>query len=122
MQHALAHILPDLVAEIAAALSSQGRGDLARQLEVGIIERCTYDPSADGGLDLGYIYLARSSPKSHSEKRSAPVAETIPFYHMDEAKGVVGVNVDVDHDGHLFGIELLSRTDVIARLRDANAL
>src|SRR5215831_15209716 len=34
----------------------------------------------------------------------------------------LGFNVDVDHDGHLFGIELPSRSDFLAELRRANAL
>jgi hypothetical protein len=37
--HTLADVVPDLLAETAAALSSQGRGESARQLEVGMIER-----------------------------------------------------------------------------------
>ena len=118
----LADVLPDLVAEISAALFCHGRGDLARQLEAGIIERCTYHPSLDEGPDLGYIYLVRPRPRLHIEKLSAPVAETIPLYELDEDKGVVGFNVDVDYEGRLFGIELMSRSDVFAKLKDANAL
>ena len=108
---ALATVVPELVAEVGAALSSRGRGDLVRQLEAGTIERCTYDPS----VDAGYIYLVRPRPSQHFEKLAAPVAETITF--MD-----VGFNIDVDHDGHLFGIELLSRSDFVTKLREADAL
>jgi uncharacterized protein YuzE len=30
--------------------------------------------------------------------------------------------VDIDHDGHLFGIELLGHADVFAKLKEADAL
>lgn len=108
---ALATVVPELVAEVGTALSSRGRGDLVPQLQAGTIERCTYDPS----VDAGYIYLARPRPSPHFEKLSAPIAETIDFMEA-------GFNVDVDHDGHLFGIELLSRSEFFAKLREADAL
>lgn len=107
---ALLTVVPELVAEVGAALSSAGRDDLTPQLESGVIERCTYDPS----IDAGYIYLVRPRPSWHFEKLAAPVAKTLPF------EG--GFNVDIDHDGHLFGIELLGRSEVFAKLRDADAL
>jgi len=107
----LASAFPELVAEVGAALAAEGRGDLVPQLEAGVIDRCTYDPSADAG----YIYLVRPRPSPHFEKLAAPVLETIPFL-------AVGFNVDIDHDGHLFGIELLSRKDFFAKLRRVNAL
>jgi len=107
----LASIVPELVAEVGAALVAEGRGGLTPQLELGIIERCTYDSSSDAG----YIYLTRPRPSPHFAKLAAPVAETIPFLEA-------GFNVDVDHDGHIFGIELLSRSDFFAKLREADAL
>lgn len=105
-------VLPALLVEVRAALTSQGRTDLAAQLETGIIERWTYDPSADAG----YIYLVRPRPSWYFEKLSHPVAQTIPF-DLES-----GINVDVDHDGHLFGIEFLGRPDVVGKLREADAL
>jgi len=107
----LSLIVPELVAEIGSALAAEGRKDLVPQLQEGVIERCTYDSDADAG----YIYLNRPRPSPHFEKLAAPIAETISF--MD-----AGFNVDVDHDGHVFGVELLSRDDVFAKLRGANAL
>jgi uncharacterized protein YuzE len=107
----LASIVPELIAEVGAALAAEGRSELVAQLEAGVIERCTYDPS----VDAGYIYLSRPRPSPHFAKLAAPVAETIPFLDA-------GFNVDVDHDGHIFGVELLSRGDFFAKLRDANAL
>jgi hypothetical protein len=120
--HALADVVPELVGEVAAALVGEGRGDLARQLDAAIIERCTCEPDADSGLDLGYIYLARPPRSAQVAKLSPPVAETLSFLDLNEVKGPVGFNVDVDHDGHLFGIELLGRSDVLARLREADAI
>ena len=104
--------LPNLVAEVSAALTTESRAALVQQLSSACIERCTYDET----VDAGYIYLVRPAPSPHFAKLAAPVAETIAFF------GEHGFNVDVDHDGNLFGIELLSRSDVIARLRENNAL
>lgn len=107
----LVSIAPNLVTEVSFALISTGRGELVSQLESGVIERCTYDVSADAG----FIYLARSLSSSHFVKLAAPVAETISFLSD-------GFNIDVDHDGYIFGIEFLDRTDFLATLRSANML
>ena len=109
---ALSAVAPEFVTEVAAALSSVGRSDLALQLASGTIERWTYDPEADAGS----IYFARPRGTWYFEKLSHPVAETITF----DIEG--GFNVDIDHDGHLFGIEFLARPDVLAKLRNADAL
>ena len=107
----LESIAPDLVTEAGAALTAEGRAALVPQIASAIVDRCTYDETADAG----YIYFVRPSPSPHFAKLAAPVAETIPFLED-------GFNIDIDHDGNLFGIELLSRPDVISRLREANAL
>jgi uncharacterized protein YuzE len=104
---ALIMLCPELVAEVSAALTAEGRDDLASQIKAAVIERWTYDPFADAGN----IYFARPDPSWHHQQLSHPVAETISF-HPDQ-----GINVDVDHDGHLFGIEYLGRPDVLAKLR-----
>jgi uncharacterized protein YuzE len=65
-------------------------------------------------VDAGYIYLVRPAPSPHFAKLAAPVAETIPFLE-------VGFNIDVDHDGHIVGIESLNRSDFVEKLREANA-
>ena len=108
----LALTVPGLVAEVKAALTAEGRTALVPQLASANIESCTYDEEADAG----YIYLARPTPSPHFANLAAPVAETIAFF------GEHGFFVDVDHDGHLFGIELLSRPDVITKLKESNAL
>jgi uncharacterized protein YuzE len=107
----LAAIAPSLVAELSGALAALGRRDAISKIESGVIERCTYDQSADAG----YIYLVRPAPSRHFQKLAAPVAETIPLLE-------VGLNVDIDHDGYVFGIEFLSRPDIVAQLGEADAL
>lgn len=104
----LASIAPDLVAEVSSVLISEGRDNLVPQLESAVIDHCSYDESADAG----YIYFVRPHPSLHFAKLATPVAETIPFLSA-------GFNIDVDHDGDIFGIEFLGRTDFYAELRSA---
>lgn len=108
----LATIAPELVRELATALVAEGRTDLAKQLESAEIRQCNYDES----VDAGYIYLVRPCPSWYYEKRSAPVKETIACDMQS------GLNLDVDHDGNVFGIEFLSRPDIVVKLREGNAL
>ena len=108
----LTAIAPDLVSELAAALKAEGRSDLANQIESAEIRQCNYDES----VEAGYFYLVRPHPSWYYEKLSAPVKETIAC-DMER-----GLNVDVDHDGNLFGIEFLGRPDIVAKLRDGDAL
>ena len=107
----LASIVPKLVAEVSAALIAEGRGEFIPQLESGIIERCSYDQS----VEAGYVYFVRPAPSLHFAKLAVPIAETISF--LD-----VGFNIDIDHDGYIFGIEFLDRADFVAELRSANVL
>jgi uncharacterized protein YuzE len=109
---ALSAVAPEFVAEVVAALSSAGRADLVPQLESGVVERWTYDPATDAGN----IYFLRPQPSWYYEKLSHPVAETISFDPDN------GFYIDVDHDGHIFGIEYLGRPDVLAKLRHLDAL
>lgn len=104
-------VAPELVNEVATALIAEGRTDLAKQLQSAEIRQCNFDESVEGG----YIYLVRPRPSWYYEKLSAPVKETIAW-------DAIGLNVDVDHDGNLFGIEFLSRPDIVAKLRDGNVL
>jgi len=76
------------------------------------VERCTFDRSADAG----YIYFARPAPSEHSKDLAAPVAETISFAEPH------WFNIDVDHDGYLFGVEVLGREDIVVRLQSALTL
>jgi uncharacterized protein YuzE len=108
----LASIAPELMGELLASLAEQGRTDLAQQLASAEIRQCNFDES----VDAGYIYLVRPRPSRHYEKLSAPVKETISC----DLQG--GLNIDVDHDGNVFGIEFLGRPDVVARLQAGGAL
>jgi uncharacterized protein YuzE len=104
-------VVPNFAAEVGAALAAEGRSALVPQLASAIIDRCTYDET----VEAGYVYFVRPPPSPHFTNLAAPVAETIPFLPD-------GFNIDVDHDGNIFGIEFLSRPDVINNLRKANAL
>ena len=113
----LADIAPELVSELTTGLIAQGRLDLAKQLELVEILQCTYDEFADAGT----IYFARPRPSWYFEKLSAPVKETIGIGAGDSDLLDV-LNVDMDHDGNLFGIEFIGRADIVATLRAAKAL
>lgn len=107
----LASNAPKLIAEVGSALTSEGRGELVSQLESGVIDHCSFDVS----VDAGYIYFSQPAPSLHFAKLATPIAETISF--LD-----VGFNIDIDHDGCIFGIEFLDRADFFAELREANVL
>jgi uncharacterized protein YuzE len=102
---------PTLASEVGSALAAAGYESAASQVETGNIERCTYDDDAEAG----YVYLVRPAPSPHFANLAAPVAKTVPF--LD-----VGFNVDIDHDGNVFGIEFLDRADFVGELRNASVL
>lgn len=107
----LTSISPSIAAEISSALTSIGRGNLVPQLVSCAIERCSYDDS----VNAGYIYFVQKTPVLHNTQLAAPVSKTLPFLEY-------GFNIDVDHDGNIFGIEFLDRIDFITALRNANAI
>ena len=111
----LADIAPELVSELTTGLVAKGRLDLAKQLDAVEILQCNYDEFADAGT----IYLVRPRPSWYFEKLSAPIRETIGIGDSDV---LMVLNVDVDHDGHLFGIEFIGRADIVATLQAAKAL
>lgn len=105
----IAEALPAFAAEIRAALGAEGRDSLAAQLVQAPIRGVTYDES----VDAGYIYLeppVQALPAIHRE--GAAVRETLPFADP------YWFNVDVDHEGYAFGVELLGRKDIVFSLRD----
>ena len=85
----LAQAFPDLCADLVRALEDSGRSDLAGQVPFFRIANVTFDNSADAG----YIY-AHPVGSAHGE--------TIP---LENSASVI---VDVDTDGKLKGVELLS--------------
>jgi uncharacterized protein YuzE len=98
-------LVPEFAVEVAEALSKRGLDALAQDLQHIEIERISYDPQ----YDLGYIYLKRQPASPHFAKLSHPVARTVV---CDDG----GFNIDIDHDGRLFGIELLGRGGVIQKV------
>jgi uncharacterized protein YuzE len=101
----LVDVAPNLTSELEDALIGVGSPELAMFLRSGEVGWWTYDPS----VDAGYIYLAL--PDAPRDARPREVAETVPFF------AEAGFNVDVAHDGGIFGIEFLGRDDVLSALR-----
>ena len=95
----LADIVPDFVTELDSALSGEGRAALASKLREAEVERCTFDRE----LGAGYVYLRGAT---------APAAETFSFREPH------WFGVEVDHEGRPYGIELFSRDEVFARLKE----
>ena len=109
----IADCLPAFASEIAEALGQGKRGDLAAQLVKAQIAEITYDES----VDAGYIYLTPPiAPLSAVHNEAAKVRETIPFAAPH------WFNVDVDHEGFAFGVELLGRKEIILALRDGTVV
>jgi uncharacterized protein YuzE len=98
----LAHALPELVADVAGALVTLGRGDLVQQLEDATLARWTYDDFSD----TTYLQL---SPAPVEMMR----VERLSLY--DE----LGMNVDTDDRGQLCGIEILQGKNIASRLDQA---
>lgn len=104
---------PEFAAEVVAALRGVGRPSLASQLIVAEIAQTTYD----AGASAGYVYLcAPAAVVAGVHREATPVAETLPFAAPH------WFNVDVDHEGYAFGVELLGRPDVIEKIRSAAAV
>ena len=103
----LATVFPNFVRELETALASKGHNNLIPQLTSTVIDRYTYDSS----VNAGYIYLVCPIPSLHFSKLAAKVAQTISFLNS-------GFNIDVNHDGYIFGIELLDREDIFVKLKD----
>ena len=93
----LADLVPDFVAEVEHALAGEGRAALAAQLRDAEIERCTFDRE----LGAGYIHFKRVT-----------VAEKVSFREPH------WFAVEVGGDGNVVGIELVSRDEVFAQLRE----
>ena len=112
MEQAFAQVSPTVFIEVRDALLAESRAEIAEKLSVARIERCTFAEEDD----IGYVYFVRRPPSLHFENLAAPIAETIAFFSD------LGINLDVDHDGDLFGLEFLARPDLVASLRRAHEL
>lgn len=112
MNQAFANVSPAVFAELRGALLANGRAPLAEKLATVRIDRCTFAEEDD----IGFVYFVRQPTNLHFANLASPVAETVAFFCE------LGLNLDVDHDGDLFGLEFLDRPDLVACLRDANEL
>lgn len=112
MQQAFEQVSPGVFGEIRDALLAEGREEIAEKLSFARIDRCTFAEEDE----IGYVYFMRRPTSLHFDNLAAPVAETIAFFSD------LGINLDVDHDGDLFGLEFLARPDLVACLREANEL
>ena len=92
----LALALPDLLIDLESALVPLGRGDLLDQLKRAEFQRWTYDDFAD----TTYLTLIEGD-----------YAERFSLY--DE----LGVNVDLDEQGRVCGLEILNGRRIAERLR-----
>jgi hypothetical protein len=108
----LASLAPEFAADVAAGLSERGFTDLVFQLDSANVERCIYYASEDGG----YICLSRSRPIANLVRPVDPIATSV-FFPVER-----GFTVDLGHDGRILGIGFSHRSDVVTRLKEANAL
>jgi uncharacterized protein YuzE len=100
---ALKEALPFLVLDLESALVHIGRGDVVDQLRSATIERWTYDEHADAA------YLHLRSPAGAAYEPGTTVSV------FDE----LGVNLDIDNEGRLAGMEILGGKALIAQLEEA---
>ena len=103
--------VPKFAAEVRLVLSTAGRQDLAKQVATAVIERCTVGDEDD----VAYIHFNCPGASLYASNLSKQVASSLSFSRD-------GFVVDIGHDGHMYGIELLNREEVVASLRAANAL
>ena len=97
-----------LAEELQNALIADGSGEIAMMINAAEVERCTF--ADDDGIC--YIYLRRPPfpvPEVHAE--AAQVKYTIDLMQT------VGANVDIDHEGNVFGIEVIGRKDIVTEVK-----
>ena len=99
MSRKLLEALPELVRDIQDALIRLGRGSVADQLQVVTLEAWSFDEFARSAhLDLG------------GARDPGGVEETI--WLSDD----IGVNVDLDRNGRVIGLEVSGYEDSLSRL------
>ena len=98
----LAELLPDFVAILEGGLVQIGRGDVVDQLREARLARWTYDEFADAA----YLVLA-------------PAGAITPGTSHETLAPLDDVNVDLDADRRVLGIEVLGARELVQRLEDA---
>ncbi len=98
---------PILASDLEKGLAALNRRDLVDQvLHTGIVS-CTFGDDHD----VGYVYFERKPhPVSAVHSEAAPVRKTISVSEYD-------LYVDIDHEGSVFGVEYICRSDIGAELR-----
>jgi uncharacterized protein YuzE len=95
----LLEMLPELVGDIEGALVRLGRGNVADQLRTATLKSWAFDEFAQ----TTYLHLAAARDPSGVE-------ETVSLY--DD----IGVNVDLDRDGRVTGLEVSGYEESLSRL------
>jgi uncharacterized protein YuzE len=95
----LLEALPELVGDIEGALIRLGRGNVADQLRTVTLKTWTVDEFAQAT----YLHLS-------SARDSSGVEETLCLY--DD----IGVNVDLDKEGRVMGLEVFGYEQSLSRL------
>ena len=93
--------------DLEKGLMALDRRDLAEQVLQTEIAKCTFGDDHD----VGYVYFERKPyPVPSVRNEAASVAETISVSEYD-------LCVDFDHEGNVFGVEYICRSDIWAELR-----
>ncbi|MDJ0794074.1 MAG: DUF2283 domain-containing protein [Woeseiaceae bacterium] len=101
----LAIASPILASQLKENLASEGKTDLARQILSLEIQNCTFSDEPD----VGYVYFVRPpNPVPDIHKEAAAVKETL---------SLGDINVDLDHENNVIGIEYICRKDIGDELR-----
>lgn len=100
----LLEALPELVGDIEGALIRLGRGKVADQLRTATLKAWQFDEFAQAT----YLHLA-------PERDPNGVEETLSLY--DD----IGVNVDLDRDGQVMGLEVFGYEQSLSRLGNPSA-
>jgi len=110
----LIEAFPSLARELSRALRDGGRDSLAEQIDQAVIDRVTFDDSANAG----YIYVRPSRDLNVVEANIVGVrhGETV------EVETPYWTNIDMDNLDRLTGVEVLAPGDLKNELmRRANA-
>jgi uncharacterized protein YuzE len=95
----LFEVVPELVGDVEGALVRLGRGDIADQLRTATLKTWTFDEFAQAT----YLHLGAARNPGRGE-------EMLSLY--DD----IGVNLELDRDGRLVGMEVFGYEQSLSRL------